>query len=358
MERVPRRRPPATLASLAAELGISRTTVSNAYNRPEQLSSALRVRILDAARQLGYPGPDPMARSLRTRRAGAVGLVLADPISYAVRDPVALQLLEGLTAECDRARTALMLVPADPDAEDVAAVVSASVDGFLAFAMSDDDPHLLAVLGRSVPVVICDQPQVPGVDLVAVDDEAAMREIARHLLDLGHRRVGVACMRLGRQHRDGPVDLERQRGARYHVQRNRLAGLRGAFADAGVAWDRIPVVERFANTTAAGASAAAELLALDPGLTAIIATSDVLGLGVLDELARRHQRVPDDVSVVGFDGTREALSRGLTTVYQPFVEKGHAAGTLLLDRNRRPGARRVLLPTAFRPGTSTAAPHP
>ena len=75
-------RRPATLASLAAELGISRTTVSNAYNRPDQLSPELRRRVLDTARQLGYPGPDPVARSLRTRQAGAIGLVFTETLSY------------------------------------------------------------------------------------------------------------------------------------------------------------------------------------------------------------------------------------------------------------------------------------
>ena len=79
------------------------------------------------------------------------------------------------------------------------------------------------------------------------------------------------------------------------MQRNRLAGLRDAFTAAGVAWDRVPVVERFVNSTESGASAAAELLTMDPGLTAILALTDVLALGVLDELARRHRRVPGDV---------------------------------------------------------------
>lgn len=331
--------------------------MSNAYNRPEQLSAPLRARILDAARTLGYPGPDPVARSLRTKKAGAIGLVLADKVSYAVRDPVAIAFLAGLTEECDLARTGLLLVPADPDAEDVDAVRSASIDGFVAFAMPEDDPHLEAVLTRGVPTVICDQPEVPDIDSVGVDDRAAMREVADHLLTLGHRRVGVVCMRLGRAHRDGPVDLDRQRHARYHVQRNRLGGLRDAFTAAGVAWDRIPVVERFHNSAEAGASAAGELLALDPGLTAVIATSDVLALGVLDELERRHQRVPQDVAVTGFDGIREGTPRGLTTVFQPFVEKGRHAGRLLLEKDRKPGARHIVLPTEFVAGGTTAAPR-
>ena len=95
-------RRPATLASLAAELGVSRTTVSNAYNRPDQLSAPLRERVLEAARRLGYPGPDPVARSLRTRRAGAVGLLLTEALSYAFRDPVATGFLEGLALACER----------------------------------------------------------------------------------------------------------------------------------------------------------------------------------------------------------------------------------------------------------------
>ena len=79
MSRSPAPRRRATLASLAAELKVSRTTVSNAYNRPDQLSAELRERVLSTAKALGYPGPDPVARSLRTRKAGAVGLVINAP---------------------------------------------------------------------------------------------------------------------------------------------------------------------------------------------------------------------------------------------------------------------------------------
>src|ERR1700753_2910006 len=96
MERSSRSRPPATLASLAAEVGVSRTTVSNAYNRPDELSPALRAKVMEAAARLGYPGPDPVARSLRTRKAGAIGLLLTEALSYAFRDPAAPGFLEGL----------------------------------------------------------------------------------------------------------------------------------------------------------------------------------------------------------------------------------------------------------------------
>lgn len=357
MERNSRRRRTATLASLAAELGVSRTTVSNAYNRPDQLSPQLRDKVLATARRLGYPGPDPMARSLRTRKTGAVGVLLTEQLSYAFRDPAAVTFLEGLTLECDKTGTGLLLVPANPEAEDVAAVSSAAVDGFVAFSMPDDDPHLHAVLARNLPTVVCDQPDVPGVDIVGIDDDAAMREIACHLLDLGHRRVGISCMRLGRVRLDGPVTLERQSSAHYHVQRHRLAALRTAFEEAGVAWDRIPVVERFDHTLEAGVSAAEELLSLDPGLTAIIATSDVLALGAIDVLNRRRQRVPEDVSVTGFDGINAAHDARLTTVDQPVLDKGREAARLLLDPSGSGRQRKVLVPTVFVPGATTGPPR-
>lgn len=357
MDRPSRSRPPATLASLAAELGVSRTTVSNAYNRPDQLSPQLRSRVMDAARRLGYPGPDPVARSLRTRKAGAIGLLLTEQLSYAFRDPAAVAFLEGLTLECDRAKIGLLLVPARPDSDDVLAVSSAAVDGFVAYSMPDDDPHLAAVLARPVPSVICDQPNLMGADLVGIDDLAACRGIADHLVALGHRRVGIICMRLGRARMDGPVDDGRQQAAHYHVQRNRLAGLREGFSEAGVAWDRVPVVERFDHTLEAGASAAAEVLALDPGVTALVATSDVLAMGAVAELLRRRQRVPEDVSVTGFDGVKAAIDARLTTVVQPVVDKGRHAGRLLLDPARKTLGRRVTLPTTFLAGLTTGAPR-
>ena len=89
---------PPTLADVAAPIGVSRTTVSNAYNRPDQLSPALRERVLDAARELGYNGPDPMARSLRRGRAGSLGLVFDHRLQYIFSDPAAVLFLSGVAA--------------------------------------------------------------------------------------------------------------------------------------------------------------------------------------------------------------------------------------------------------------------
>ena len=348
---------PATLASLAAELGVSRTTVSNAYNRPDQLSPELRRRVLETARRLGYPGPDPVARSLRTRKAGAVGLLLTENLSYAFRDPAALAFLEGLAMACETAGQGLHLVPVNPEREDVAAVHRAGVDGFVVYSVPDDDPHLAAVLSRPVPTVVCDQPRVEGVDRVGIDDRAAITELAQRLIALGHRKIGVLCMRLARDRNDGFVPLDRQLSAHFHVQRIRLAALSEAFAEAGVEWSTVPVVERFDHSVATGASAAAQLLDARPDVTALICTSDILALGALNEAKRRALRVPQDLTVTGFDGIAEAERVGLTTVKQPVLEKGRAAGQLLLGSAERGRPREVSLDTELLMGTTSAPPR-
>jgi DNA-binding LacI/PurR family transcriptional regulator len=313
--------------------------------------------VLETARRLGYPGPDPVARSLRTRKAGAVGLLLTENLSYAFRDPAALGFLEGLALACEGAGQGLHLVPINPEREDVAAVHRAGVDGFVVYSVPDDDPHLAAVLSRPVPTVVADQPQIEGVDRVGIDDGSAITEVAKRLIGLGHRRIGVLCMRLSRDRNDGFASVERQQAAHFHVQRTRLGGLAAAFETVGVDWANVPVVERFDHSSAMGASSAAQLLDADPQITALICTSDILALGALNEAKRRGLRVPQDLTVTGFDGIIEAERVGLTTVRQPVLEKGKAAGRLLLSPSERTRPRSITLETEFMPGTTSAPPR-
>ncbi|MHA6798120.1 LacI family DNA-binding transcriptional regulator [Bounagaea algeriensis] len=357
MARPTNARRPATLASLAAELGVSRTTVSNAYNRPDQLSPELRKRVLDTARRLGYPGPDPVARSLRTRKSGAVGLLLTENLSYAFRDPGALGFLEGLALACEDAGQGLTLIPANPEREDIAAVHRAGVDGFIVYSVPEDDPHLAAVLERPLPVVISDQPQIDGLDWVGPDDAAAMRGMAQHLIELGHRRIGVCCMRLARGRNDGFAAPHRQAHASFHVQKARLTALAEVFSEAGVDWAQVPVVERFDHSVKSGASAAAQVLDHDPEITALVCTSDILALGALDEVRDRGRRVPEDVTVTGFDGIADAERSGVTTVRQPVLEKGRAAGRLLLEQAEPGRPRHVTLETELLGGRTAASPR-
>lgn len=350
--------------------------MSNAYNRPDQLSPELRRRVLETARRVGYPGPDPVARSLRTRQAGAVGLLLTETLAYAFRDPAALRFLEGLAMACEEAGRGLLLVPGAPnpeqahptgtydtDASDasvsgvsVSSVLSAAVDGFVVYSVPDDDPLLAAVLQRPLPAVVCDQPVIAGVDRVGIDDRAAMLNIARHVLGLGHHRIGVLSMRLGGEPNLGPVSVARVIHGRSHVQRARLSGLGMALGEVGVDLSGVSMVECPDHTQAGGQDGAAALLDHDPQLTAIICTSDVLALGVLAEADRRGLDVPHALTVTGFDGVPEAEQAGLTTIRQPILEKGRTAGRLLFE-NGGTGTRTVTLSTELVVGRTCAPPR-
>jgi len=328
----PRRR--ATLASVADELKVSRTTVSNAFNRPDQLSADLRERVLAAAKRLGYPGPDPVARSLRTRKAGAVGLVMAEPLTYFFSDPAARDLVGGVAQSCEELGQGLLLVAVGPTRslqDGTAAVLAAGVDGFVVYSVCDDDPYLQVVLQRRLPVVVVDQPKgLAGVSRVGIDDRAAMRELAEYVVGLGHRDIGLLTMRLSRDRRQGLVNADRLRSPAFDVQRERILGVWDAMSDAGVDPESLTVVESYEHLPESGGDAARVALEANPRITALMCTADVLALSAMDYLRAHGIYVPGQISVTGFDGVPEAISRGLTTVVQPSLRKGRRAGELLL----------------------------
>jgi DNA-binding LacI/PurR family transcriptional regulator len=318
---------------LAAELKVSRTTVSNAYNRPDQLSADLRERVLATAERMGYPGPDPVARSLRTRKAGAVGLVITEPLTYSFSDPAALDFVAGLAQSCEELGQGLMLLAVGPSrsvADGTASVLAAGVDGFVVYSAARDDPYLQVVQQRRLPLVVVDQPKdVPGASQVGIDDRGAMRELAEYVLGLGHREIGLLTMRLRRDRRQGLVDPERLRSPTFQIQSERIGGVRDAMAAAGVDPESLTVVESYEHTPASGSAAAEIALQANPCITALMCTADVLALSAIDCLRGRGIYVPGQMTVTGFDGVPDAISRGLTTVAQPSLQKGRRAGELV-----------------------------
>jgi DNA-binding LacI/PurR family transcriptional regulator len=357
-----------SLASLARVLGVSTATISNVYNRPERVSDELRARVLAHAQQVGYAGPDPAARQLRRGRSDALGLIFTDELSFAFNDQASVGFLAGVAEACAGSSRSLLLMPAGPprDRAPISAVDAASVDGVIVYSVPDDDPHLQAVLRRGLPTVVVDQPSaVSGADWVGLDDRAAARELALHLADLGHRRIGVITSRLGEGRHNGPVTESRWRAARYAVQRERLHGLCDGFANFGIAANALQVEERFEASHAAGAAALDALLDRRPDLTAVCCLADVLALGALDAARRRGLNVPGRLSITGYDDIPEASRARLTTVHQPLAEKGRVAGEFLLRRleqqpgnGHRPEWRRIL-PISLEVRSSTGpAPTP
>jgi DNA-binding LacI/PurR family transcriptional regulator len=320
-----------TLLTLARDLGVSRATVSNAYNRPDQLSPALRARILARADELGFSGPDPMARGLRRGRVGAVGVLVDEGLSHAFSDPTTVLFLDGLARELQLDGLGLLLHAGRGDGDMLRSIRDAAVDAWVVLSLPDGHPAVSVVRSRGRPVVVLDQPFLPGVPLVGIDDAAGGEAAVRHLLGLGHRRLAVLTMPLQAGGREGRADVRRQQEATYQVMTRRLAGAAAAAAEAGVSWDQVTVVECMANEPDAAARAVTGLLAGPGAPTAVFACSDQLALGVLRAARGAGIRVPEELSVVGFDDSPPArvAEPPLTTVAQPLRERGRTVGALV-----------------------------
>src|SRR3954451_16989641 len=129
----------AALQTIADSVGVSRATVSNAYNHPERLGDELREQVLATARKLGYAGPDPAARRLRQQRAGAVGLVFTETLSYAFSDAAAVMFLEGLASRCEQRQSPLLLLPLAPSGDaPTTSVREAVADAVCIYSLHDD----------------------------------------------------------------------------------------------------------------------------------------------------------------------------------------------------------------------------
>ena len=259
-----------TLQTIADALGVSRTTVSNAYNRPDQLAPALRERILAKARELGYSGPDPAARRLRSGRRDAVGLLFTEELSYAFTDPAAVILLQGIARATEAAGVALLLVPEHGTGVRTA-VQDAVVDAFCIYSMPDGHPNVLAALERRLPMVVVDEPRLDGHAYVGIEDRRGARLAAQHLLDLGHRRFAVLCERSRDDGYTGPLTLEREQTTSYAINRERTRGYREALEAAGIVWEHVPRFELPANDPERGLEGGRAVLADDPRPTALLA---------------------------------------------------------------------------------------
>jgi DNA-binding LacI/PurR family transcriptional regulator len=345
-----------TLQTIADRLGVSRMTVSNAFSRPDQLSADLRERILAAAQELGYVGPDPAARALARGTTGAVGVLLTDSPQNAFNDEVATSFLGAIAGEL--APTGLALTLLTEGRGDVVPARDVAIDGALVYSCRIESPSRDWLLRRKLPLVYVDQHAVPGITSVNVDDRGGARAAAQHLLDLGHRRI--AAVLLGIDGTSGLLD-DPLAAVTGHPQRQRLLGWLDALEPAGV---RPVTFQVGANTDDEADEAARVVLGATPRPTAVLCFSDVIGLGVIRVAGELGVAIPADVSVVGFDDSPAARrSRPpLTTVHQDVAAKGRAAAEALTaviaqaHDGRKSRARHVVLPTTLVVRASTAPP--
>jgi len=313
------------MAEVARVSGVSVMTVSYAYGQPERVSEDARRRVHEAAERLGYPGPHPVARSLRRGRTGALGVVLGEHLTYAFDDPQAARFLGGVAEVCVEHRLALTILPITGEPADVARVAEAAVDGFVVWTTADDDPVVDAIAATGVPAVIHGGPEHEGIPLVAADDRAAARVVATEAFGAS-RRPAVLSFPLDRSRVAAIVPGPDPDAATFRVTRCRLAGFRDAWHDLGGNWQDVPVAVCARNSSAEAEEASLALLSATNPPDAVAAMSDELAVGAL----RAAARLGLSPAVTGWDDSEAAAAVGLTTIAQSLRDQGSRCARVAL----------------------------
>ncbi len=326
-----------TSRDVARLAGVSRTTVSLVLNNVPnaRISPETRRRVLEAARQLNYH-PHAAARSLVSRRAMTLGLILCQTPEQVFADPFLPQVLLGINSVAQEHGYRILLeTVAHPDDNGYASLaLEKRTDGIILSGPRSDDHALRALHEEGFPIVLLGQLRDTDIPFVDVDNVQAAHMAVEHLIELGHTRIGIIT--------NGPLH--------YTASADRLEGYRRALAAHG-----IPVDERLITTGAfreeSGREAMERLLDLPEPPTAVFAASDAIALGAMVAIRRRGLRIPDDIALVGFDDIPLAayVNPPLTTVRLPAYELGREAARLLINivEVRTPESTRILLETTL-----------
>ena len=348
------RRP--TLRDVARRAGVSTSTASLVFSGKGPVAAATALRVRTAASDLAYAGPDPLASSLRQGRVGTVAVVVEGPLRYAFHDPFALAVLDGLAEELDAAGRSMLLVaqPVEDPERAVAQLATQAVDAAVFPLCGDrDNPVVDHLLARGVPLVGAGAPVHPRVTHVLTDEAAAMRLTTQHVLDLGHTTIAHLSMPLSPGSPTGWVTEQDVAEAAYPDAAGRLAGFRS------LAGDHAPVVQAHDLTVEAGEDAGRLLLDVPATRrpTAVVAQADLLAAGVVRAAEALGLRVPQDVTVTGFDGVDLPwLDHVLTTVEQPGAAKGRAMGRLVRLALEGQPITDEPFPVRLRVGTTSSSP--
>jgi DNA-binding LacI/PurR family transcriptional regulator len=326
-----------TLEDVAAYAGVSRSTASRALNDDIYVSNRSREQVLAAAAALGY-SPNHAARSLVTKRTGAVALVLSEPESKVLDDPYFASVIHSGFRELSRAGSQMLVIFVDSK-DDVPRTVrfleGGHVDGALVFAPHKGDPLPTALRLLRLPIVFGGRPGTVrrGIHTVDFDNKGGAKMAVEYLLERGRRRIATVT---------GPLD--------HPAARDRLFGWRDTLASAGIDPEGLSEAGDF--TLRGGERATRSLLERAPDLDAIFAASDPMAAGAMRTLFATGRTIPSDVAVVGFDdypALANALNPPLTSVHQDPREQVRqmvlTLTALLSGQSIQPGTR--MLPVSM-----------
>ena len=306
----------ATLQSVSKRAGVSTATVSKVLSNTPYVSEETRRKVLEAVEELGYV-PNLAARALSSGKTHIIAVVFPlvyDPI---FNDPLVLHMLEGVQYECNLQGYNLLLSTPRLDTRDETyqrLIQSRYMDGIVALDNVPTASVLNDAREKGIPSVAIGYH--PHDYYVRSDDHGGGMQQMEHILQAGHRHIGIIS---------APTHVN------FSIPR-RLEGLRTATAQAGLSYERIPVVEGDFSIQS-GADAAHQLLTEHPAITALICLNDRMAMGAIQQARLMGRSVPQDLAVVGYDDIPQAglFTPGLTTINQQAPELGRIATRMLFD---------------------------
>lgn len=319
-----------TLKSVAKELGVSNATVSNAFNRPDQLSKKRRDDILESCEKMGYTGPNKAAQSLRKGQFNIVALVLPDSVEYMITDPVASNFVKGVSSILEKSKVNLLLFSGS--SENINAV-SDFVDGFICYG-SPRNSKLIDQLRVTAKKVVTADFDIDRKASVGIDNEQAAYEIAKLAINSKDDAIAILGLRLLESNVTCRVYDIPNLDFQCSIAHQRLSGYNRAIEelDINLRVDRVWNIPE--STHHSALIAAKEALTSTPRPNVLLCMSDLIALAAIKEINLMGLKVPEDIRVVGFDGIDEALrsTPPLTTVHQNSEQKGIKAAELFINR--------------------------
>lgn len=332
-----------TLKDVAKALNTSTATISNAFNRPDQLSVNRREQILAACKELGYEGPNRAAQILRKGKSNIIAIVLADSIEYMVTDPVASSFIQGVTHVLKEHQKHVLLYAGDSDS---LRDVTDFVDGFICYGSPRNTKLIEQLEGQFKPVVTVDF-NLKNITSVNIDNHTAAYEIAKLALKPNDKVAIIGLRLIDANHTcriyDAPlIDVE------HCVTHRRLEGYSQAIKELNLELDHGRVWHTPENNHKYARQAALEVLNSQPSPTAIFCMSDLIAIEVLQCAKELGIKVPEEVKITGFDGISEStrVQPNITTICQSSVEKGEKAASILLNESEHS----IILPYTLQKG--------
>lgn len=315
-----------TINDIAEYAGVSKATVSFAFNMPWKITPETKDRVMKAAEKLGY-APDPVARTLATKRVGAIGLLLPDPIQEAFKNPYMFEVLQGVGKVCNDEDLVLTILPPVKGLL-THTINTAVVDGFITIGISPG-PEILSIIDkRHIPFVTIDGAGLDSSVNIGIDDTNAAYELLRFVLEKGHRTIAVISLKNSMDQEDT------QEVFRSRIVPNRLAGIERALLDfVKQTGAHITISIYYADASFESAQSAL-LRMFNDGFVpdAIVCLSDIAAITAYEVCHHLGYPVPDAISIAGFDGIAlgNIIKPKLTTIVQSGYEKGTKAARAIV----------------------------